>query len=272
MQTYNDIASAIFDLILAPFGHAFAWFDLLFWPIVLGIGALQVYKMVSNQGAITRVKTQISMHLLEIRLFRDDMLQVLKSTGKILVKNVIYVSHNLTPMAVMLIPMVAIMVQLVAHYGYEPSKAGDVELLQVRLDPVASVSTRDVSLSLPEGVALEAPMVRTADGRVFWRLRAEKTGDHVLQVKVGDETFDKGWAVGGDLRKVPVKRLRNWEALLYPGEAAIPAGAPLLSIELASNTRPLDYLPDGEGGILIWTMVLSLLAGIALKDAFGVTL
>jgi len=78
--------------------------------------------------------------------------------------------------------------------------------------------------------------------------------------------------VGGGARKVPVKRLRSWEALLYPGESAIPSGAPVLSLELNAKTRRLDYLPEGELGILIWTMVLSLAAGVALKGVFGVTL
>ena len=127
-------------------------------------------------------------------------------------------------------------------------------------------------IELPSGVLLDAPVVRTADGQVFWRLRADDPGDHVLSVKVGDRVFEKGWAVGGDNRKIPVKRLRSWEALLYPGEAPIPSDAPILSIELAGDTRTLPWLPDGEGGILVWAMVLSMVAGIALKDVFGVTL
>ncbi len=272
MQTYNDVASAIFDFLLAPFGHDFALFDLVLWPAVMGVAALQVYKHVSNQRAIARVKKQIGMHLLEIRLFRHDIAQVLKSTGTILVKNTVYIGHNLLPMAVMLVPIVAVMVQLVAHYAYAPSRPGSVELLHLQLDPTASVSPRDVSLVLPAGVTLDAPAVRTADGQVFWRVRADQPGDHVLRVTVGDDVFEKGWAVGGEPRKVPVKRLRSWEALLYPGEAAIPAGAPVLSLELDMNIRSLAYLPDGELGILLWAMVLSMGAGVALKGVFGVTL
>ena len=272
MQTYNDLSSAFFDFVLAPFGHEFALFDLLLWPVIMGIVALQVYKYMSNQSAISRVKKQISMHLLEIRLFSHDIIQVLKSTGSILLKNTLYIAHNLMPMAVLMVPMVAVMVQLVAHYAYAPSRPGSVELLHLRLDPAAPVSPRDVTLQLPAGVKLDAPAVRTADAQVFWRLRAEQAGDHVLRVAVGDEGFEKRWAVGGGARKVPVKRLRSWEALLYPGESAIPSGAPVLSLELNAKTRRLDYLPEGELGILIWTMVLSLAAGVALKGVFGVTL
>ena len=54
MQTYNNIASAIFDFLLAPFGHEIALFDLIVWPVIMGIGALQVYKYTSNQDAIAR--------------------------------------------------------------------------------------------------------------------------------------------------------------------------------------------------------------------------
>ena len=98
MSTYHSIANSIFEFLLAPFGHDAAWFDLLLWPVAMGIGALQVYKYVSNQKAIASVKRQIGMHLLEIRLFRDDIAQVLISTGKIVVKNFLYIGHNLVPL------------------------------------------------------------------------------------------------------------------------------------------------------------------------------
>ena len=119
---------------------------------------------------------------------------------------------------------------------------------------------------------LSSANLRTADGRVFWRLRAEAAGDHVLKVGVGGDTFEKGWAVGGEPRKVPVKRFRSWEALLYPGEAAIPSAAPVLSLEMDAHTRPLRFFPEGEFGILVWSLVLSLIAGYALKGFFGVTI
>jgi len=271
MHAYNRISSRVFDVLLAPFGHRLAGFDLLVWPLVMGVVALLVYKHASNQKAIARVKKQISTHLLEIRLFSHDILRVLSATGSIVARNLVYMGHNLLPMLVMLVPMLAIMVQLVAHYAYAPAKPGSVELLRLRLDPAVAVSPRDVSLGLPEGVVLDAPPVRTADGRVFWRLRAEREGDHVLAVDVGGERFEKGWAVGGGPRKVPRKRVRGLEALLYPGEEALPASAPLLSLDLDAPTRELGFFPDGELGILVWSLGLSLVAGFALRGLFGVT-
>jgi hypothetical protein len=272
MQSFNAAANAIFDVLMAPFGHRPAAFDLLVWPLVMGIVALQSYKYVSNQGALARVKSQIAMHLLEIRLFSHDILQVLKSTGAILMKNVFYLGNHMLPMAVMLVPMVVVMAQLVANYAYAPSPVGAVELLKLELDPNAKVGSHDVALELPAGVALDAPAVETADGRVFWRLRAEQPGDHLLHVRVGGEAFDKSWAVGGEARKVPLKRLRGLEAVLYPAEPAIPGDAPLRSLELVPlHTRELSFFPDGEFGIVLWFVALSLAAGFALRGLFGVT-
>src|SRR5262249_4926245 len=178
MQTFNRIANGLFDPLLAPFGHAHPAFDLVVWPALMGVLAMAVYKAVSNQKALARVKSQISMRLLEIRLFSHDILQVLRSTGMIVLKNFVYLGNHMLPMVIMFAPFVVILAQLVSHYAYDPSPIGSVELLHVQLDPDAAVATRDAVLALPDGVALDAPPVATADHQVFWRLRAERPGDH----------------------------------------------------------------------------------------------
>ena len=272
MQSFNHISSTVFDVLLSPFGHEHAAFDLLLWPALMGVLAILVYKAVSNQKGLARVKSQIAMRLLEIRLFSHDIVQVLKSTGAILAKNVVYLGNHMIPMVVMIGPFTVILAQLVANYAYDPSPKGAVELLHVRLDPDSGVSTRDVALTLPDGVSLDAPPVQTADNQVFWRLRADRAGDHVLQILVGGEVFEKGWAVGGEPRKLPIKRLRGLEAILYPGESALPRDGPVLSMELAMHPRSLGPLPAGELGIVLSVLVVSLAAGFAVKGVFGVTI
>jgi hypothetical protein len=272
VNTFNAISSAVFDVLLAPFGHGAAGFDLLFWPIVCGVIALIIYKYVSNQRGIERAKDQIKMHLLEVRLWRHELRTVFPAIGRILVKNAVYVGHNLAPMVVLIVPFLIVLVQLEANYAFAPSEPGTVQLLHVTLAEDAVVRPTEVRLALPEGVSLDAPPVRTPDGEVFWRLRADAPGDHVLTLQAGDAVLEKGWAVGGPPRKVPVKRTRDWEAFLYPGEAGIPAGSPFHAAVLRYPVRQLPWLPDGELGVLAWFFILSLVAGFALKDVFGVTL
>jgi hypothetical protein len=273
MSTFNSVAGAIFDLLLAPFGHRQAWFDLLVWPILAGIVALLVYKRLSNQEGIARAKNGIVVNLLEVMLYKNDLVGVLGSTGRALWKNLAYLGHNVMPMLVMFIPMMAILVQLVANYALDPVPVGAVELVTARVDrSVAGVAPGDVRLELPEGIRLDAPPVRTPDGEIVWRVKAEAAGDHVLKIHVGDRVIEKGLAVGGDPRKVPVMRTKSWEALLYPGEATMPSESPLYSVDLHYPDRKLAFFPDGEGGVLLWFFVASLAAGFLLKNRFGVTL
>jgi hypothetical protein len=273
MNGFNALASAVFDVVLAPLGHRQAWFDLLVWPVLAGIVALLVYKRVSNQAGIARAKNGIVVNLLEVVLFRDDLLGVLASTARALGQNVLYLGHNIVPMLVMFVPMMAVLVQLVAHYALAPVPVGSVELLSARLDPAkANVKPTDVRLELPAGVALDAPPVRTPDGEVVWRIRAQAEGDYVLRIHAGESVIEKRLAVGGAPRKVPVMRTKSWEALLYPGETGMPADSPLYSVDLHYPDRVLTFFPNGEGGILLWFFVLSLAAGFALKNRFGVTL
>jgi hypothetical protein len=272
VTTLNAISSALFDVLLAPFGHGPAWFDLLLWPLVAGVLALVVYKYVSNQRGIARARDRIAAQLYEIRLFRHDPLLVVGSTGRILLHNAVYLGHNLLPMLLLLGPMLLVLVQLEANYAFAPSPVGSVELLEVRLEPGSSVSSLGVRLELPPGVALDAPPVRTADREIFWRLRAAEPGDHVLSLRVGDETVTKTWAVGGEPRKVPVLRAKGLDALIYPGEPALAPGSPLRRVALAYPERDLGVLPGGELGILLTFFGLSLAAGFALKGRLGVTL
>src|SRR5262245_12434918 len=138
MQTFNAVTSAAFDVLLAPFGHRQAWFDLLLWPTVAGVVALLVYKAVSNQAGIARAKNGIVTNLLEGVLYLDDLVGVLRSTARSMGQTALYVGHNVLPMLVMFVPMMAMLVQLVAHYGLDPVPVGSVELLTVRIDPAAT--------------------------------------------------------------------------------------------------------------------------------------
>lgn len=276
MTTFNAIVSGVFTRLLAPFGEArawSAWLDIVFWSVLGGIVALLVYKKCSNQKGIARAKNDIKVHLLEIRLYNEDIVGVFTSTLKIVAKNGLYIGHNLLPMVVMFVPMMAILFQLEAHYAFAPLPQGSVQLLKLQLDEEhGHLPATAVTLDLPPGVLLDAPPVRTPHGEVVWRLRLAQAGDHVLTVHAGEQAITKRVAVGGAPRRVPVLRTKSWEAFLYPGEEALPRDSAVASISFKYPDRNLGWLPGGEGGILASFFVLSIVAGLALKGVFGVTL
>lgn len=273
MNLFNTISSAIFDLLLRPFGSDLPTFSILFWSLLGGIVALQVYKYTSNQKGIARAKNAIKVHLLEIRLFGEDIRRVFVATWQVLGQNLLYLAHNIVPMLILFVPMMTILFQLEAHFAFSPLTQNSVTLLKLELDPEhTAVAPTEVALELPDGVELDAPPVRTANGEIAWRLRAIAEGDHLLKLHVGDATIEKGLAIAGTPRKVPVLRTKTLEAFLYPGEAALPSDSPIARISLDYPERDLGWLPSGEFGILLSFFILSLVAGFALKGLFGVTL
>jgi len=279
MERFNAVTSAVFDVLLAPLGEEHAWFDLVFWSVAGGIVALIVYKYVSNQRGIQRAKNAIKVHLLEIRLFKEDIAQVLGATAKILLKNGLYLGHNMLPLLVMIVPMMTILFQLEAHYAFDPLPVGSVNLLTLKLDTsrpgvpdTATGLAEAVRLEMPAGLSVDAPPVRTAAGKVAWRFRAERPGDYIVPIQVGDELVEKRIAVGGPPRKVPVLRTKTLEGFLYPGEPALPGDSAVESVRLRYPDRDLGWLPGGEMGVLATFFGLSILSGFALKGVFGVTL
>ena len=272
LPTYNSVTSAIFRPVMGWFGSASALIDILLWSILGGVVALLVYKWISNQKGIEKAKNDIKVHLLEIRLFQDDLMGVVVATGKILGKNALYIGHNILPMVVMFVPMMTILFQLEANYALDPIKVGSTEILTLKLDKSATdLTADDVRLEVPPGIVQTAPAVPAGD-EIAWRLRVDEPGDHVLKIYVGDELFEKGLAAGGVSRTVPFLRTKSWEGYLYPGEAALPSDSPVAEIRLKYPDQRIPFLPDGEGGILISFFLLSIGAGLALKGVFGVTL
>lgn len=276
MNAFNSISTAIFDVLLAPFGGTAVWqvwLSLIVWSSIFGLVAMVAFKYCSFQDAIASAKNQIKVHLYEIRLFKDDIIGVVVSTVKILLKNVLYLSNTLLPVAVMMAPMVAVLSQLEANYAFAPVEVGTESVLTVELDrEVTDAPATVVTLDLPDGVEQTAPAVRTPDGKIAWRIKAAAPGDHVLGIDVGGTVVEKGWAVGGEPRKVPVLRTKSMWGFLYPGEAPLASDSPVYSAELsvAGFARGYPERELGEGDIIIIFLIVSMAVGFVLMLAFGV--
>ncbi|MFT7461953.1 MAG: hypothetical protein ACI9EF_000287 [Pseudohongiellaceae bacterium] len=278
MNTFNAVFTTLFDALLGWFGSVSAWVDILFWSLLGGIVALLVYKNISNQKGIEKAKNDIKVHLMEIRLFQDDLWGVLVSTAKILFKNTLYIGHNILPMVVMFLPMMGILCQLEANYAFDPMKVGTTTLVTLDVDrsaaPIDDLATSAITMTAPPGVTVLAKV--PAPNAVAWQVRFDQPGDYDLAFQLGDEQLTKGVAVGGEARKVPVIRTKGLlDLFLYPGEEGLPDDSAAYSISFSHGAYPetdFGWMPGGEGGILMTFFVLSIAAGLALKGVFGVTL
>ena len=75
----------------------------------------------SAQRRIKAAKNKIKGHLIEIRIYQDDLAIVGRAIVKVLLRNFQYLGLNLLPFVPLSIPFVIVLAQLVVRYGYAPA-------------------------------------------------------------------------------------------------------------------------------------------------------
>jgi hypothetical protein len=234
---------------------------------------LLAVRYTSDQRRIAAVKRDIRAGLFEIRLFNDDLRAILRAQGEILRHNLTYLRLSAVPLLWVAVPLVLLMGQLQAYYGYDGLHEGATALVKVELAEAAGAAP-DVRLGAPAGLRIETPAVWIPSLReAAWRIAAEQPGDHEITVAVNGAGATKRVRVGDELARRSPYRLEpgilNW--ILYPAEPSLPSGGPIQSIEVTYPDRAIAVL----GWNLHWVVVffvLTLLFAFLLRGPFGVVL
>jgi len=273
MWFINSILNKFFDLLFLPFRHLDAWFGMVFISFLTGLLMLFIFRLTSNQAGIKNVKDKIKAHLLELRLFKDNLNISLKAQGLILRYNLRYIGYSFKPMLVMIIPLILILVQLNVWFGYEPLRPGESAILRVKLRETAKPLELPVTVEAPAGLVVETPALRVEEQKeIDWRIRAESGGVHNVNLKIGEQSLAKSIAVGlGPLDRIsPIKVKRGFvEEVLNPGEKPLPSSGLVKSIEINYPPKRMNLF----GLRLHWLIAyfaLSIIIGFALKRPFRV--
>jgi hypothetical protein len=234
---------------------------------------LLAVRYTSDQPRIAAVKRDIRAGLFEIRLFNDDLRAILRAQGEILRHNLTYLRLSAVPLLWVLIPLVLLMGQLQAYYGYDGLHAGTTALVKVELAEAAGAAP-EVRLAAPAGIRIETPAVWIPSLReAAWRITAWQPGHHELAIAVNGTGATKRVRVGGELARRSPYRLEpgvlNW--ILYPAEPALPAGGSIRSIEVTYPDRTILFL-GWEMHWMVVFFVLTLIFAFLLRRPFGVVL
>ena len=107
MDALNGLATAIFGVITKPLemigGEEFS---IAIISGVFGVLALLAFKHISWQAGIKGTKDRIKGHLIEIRIYQDDLAVVFMSVVKVVLRNFQYLGLNFGP----IVPLFAIFV------------------------------------------------------------------------------------------------------------------------------------------------------------------
>ena len=272
-----DSINAVLD---RPFSVLFGlvdWLPTEVWTLLLGalsgIGALLVFGRVSDQAGIERAKRRIQAHLLELRLFQDDLWVTLRAQGNVLRYNLAYLARTLVPALVLFPAFALILVQLENRAAYRPLQVDEPAVVRVRLEP-GSPPDLEATLVVPEGLLLETPGLRKQKPReVVWRVRARVPGSHVVQVRVGGagdagSVYERRVHVASGTALWPsVYPSSDPRSLLAASEAALSPGAVREILVEYPLARPSF---GGLSSAAWWFFGASLVAGFALRGPLGV--
>jgi len=273
MSILNAFLNKVFEILFFPFQNLNPWFGMLFISLLTGILMLFIFKITSNQEGIKKTKNKIKAHLLELRLYKDDLRTSFKAQGNILLSNLKYMKHSIKPLLVMIIPIILILIQSNFWFGYDSLKTEEKALLKIKLSEGYVPQEFDVHINTPESIIIETTPLRiNEENEIDWRFSATQKGVHQIQIQAGGNSLSKPVSVEQKpLSQIsPVKKRKSFfNQLLYPAEKPINNHSPIKSVEITYPSSGLYLLGIKIHWILAF-FVLSIIFGFSLKGLFGV--
>ena len=275
MNLLNKALTPIVDVVQAPLRVLPDLVGVAVWGLVIGIFALFIVKWTSNQRAIKRVKDRLGAAVYEIRLLNDDLRAIFRGMFVVLGNAALYLGLFLVPLLVMAPAIVVWYFQVDGYYGYEGLEPGERTLVTAELTDEAVASALAgtkpaIELSAPDGVRVVTPALWIpAEGEVVWGVVADREGEYTLAIETDGERFEKTVVASGEAVRRSPSRTRPgfFNALQFPGEAALPSDGPLEAIRVR-YPEEASFL---EAHLWSWIFVLfTLVFGYILKDPLGV--
>lgn len=263
----NRALSALCDAVLYPFETLPPLVGLAVLSALTGLLMLVIFRYTSNQEAIRGAKDRVKAHVLEMRLFGDDLYLLTGALKRILRADLAYVKCSLIPMAIMIVPVILILVQANLRYGYRPLLPGERAVVSVKLRPDAPREAVLLALSAPGGIVVEtAPLHMEWDGEVDWRIRAERPGRYALGIEGAGFSVRKSVVVSDRVVAASAMRVgsRFLDAVLNPGERPLSRNTPIKTITIQYPRRSISIFGWHVHWIVIF-FVLSIAFAYALK-------
>lgn len=271
MDLINAPLRALLGGYVSLFGDAHPLVSLVPLSILVGVAMLWVVGKTSNQQSIERAKKKMQAYLLELRLYGDDPSLLFQSQKRLIGANFKYIGLMFRPALILTVPMIVLLFHLDAIYGMRAFEPGETAVVTVQAAGRLGAGVAAPELEAPDGVTVETPAVRALEpGQFSWRVRAQTTASGELRFRWRGREWSKDIEAGdGRLRYLSPRRASSFLGLIEsPGEPAL-------------DVEDLEWIemryPGVEIGVgalrlhwLVWFLVLSIVAGFALKDYFGV--
>jgi hypothetical protein len=237
---------------------------------IMGLVTVLAFRYLSNRAALHRAKNLLAAHLLELRLFQNQIPVVIRAYGLIVIATGRYLKVALRPLLFTALPIVLLLSQMDRYLGSRPLEAGQNFLVKAKIANPDALDT--TLLQLPKGLKESAPPVHIpSKGMIVWRVQAQQNGNYEANVQLPTGSFSKRVVVSRGLARLSPIRLRGpwWERIFISAEPALPRDARISSIEVEYPPRTIAFA--GIAWDWIWLLfVLSLAAAFVFKTVLGV--
>jgi hypothetical protein len=267
MTTLLSWIDQVFDLSFRLMRPLPALTILAAFSVFTAVISLLAVRWTSDQKAIRRVKDLMGAHVLEVRLFPDQLSVVLRAYRALLWNTLLYLRYAFVPLLFLSVPLLILFAQMESYFGRAPVEPGHDFLVRATFQPTHSLA--DVLLRLPPGLVQSAPPVHIPSEReVDWRVKAEKLGSYDIQLVVQGTEYSKRVVTERGLARIVSERERGgaWQQVINPGEPPLPRAGMVEQIGIQYPPR-VFRLRTWEIEWLVPYLVLTLLAALLLKGA-----
>lgn len=255
----------VFDLSFRVMRPLPSFVVLAVFSVFTAVISLLVVRWTSDQKAIRRVKDLMGAHVLEVRLFPDQLRVVLRAYLTLFGNTLLYLRYALVPLLVLSVPLLILFAQLEAYFGRAPVEPGHDFLVRATFQTVDSLA--DPVLRLPPGLVQSAPPVHIPSEReVDWRVKAEQPGTYDLHLVLQGSEFSKRVVAESGLTRIVSERERGsvWQQIINPGEPPLPRAGLVERIAIQYAPRVFHFR-TWEIEWLVPYLVLTLAAALLLK-------
>ncbi len=274
LAALNPICTTIGDGVYTVLSPLPVWCGLTILSAVTGLVMLVAFRYTSNQIAIGRAKDDIKANLLALKLYKDDLGVTFRCQGRLFLAIARLQRYMLTPVLVMLAPMLLGLAQMGVRYQWRPLQPGERTLLRLHIRPAqqlreGAVGNVAVQLEPCLGLDVEAGPV-PGGGQLVWRVRGTKPGRYMLRFHTADNVIEKELVVGKDFQRVSAARIApDWTAqIFHPTERRLPSDSPFESIEILYPS--VDSLIYGADWWVLYFFIVSMITALVFKPLFKV--
>lgn len=269
----------LIDILFVPWQSVAPVYSLAFGTLLVTVFALIIYKYTSNQLSIRKAKDRIKAHFVEVWIYIDDPVLILKAQAGIFLNAAKYLGLALVPLAIMFLPVMVMLINFEHRYHYRQLYEGESVLLKVKIKSGSQPGLDAFKIELPPTLKLDAPPLRIAgknsqgnDYReVDYRIKALKSGVHDINLAVGDSRVSVYILAdsGSPFRVNPVNAAGFAANFWHPSYSPLKPGSLIERIEIAYPETTIDFF--GWKTYWLWPfLILMFVFAFALKPLIKV--